>query len=140
MSEMRAPGRPPRSDRNAGTEQLDRMDGEMRTFIEQVQRESGSTFELTEVAYYPPCPFDPGCVALVERAAAALGYSRMRATSGAGHDAVYMARIAPAAMIFVPCKGGLSHNELEDADPAHLEAGANVLLHGMLEKAGVASR
>jgi len=62
----------------------------------------------------------------------------MRATSGAGHDAVYLARVAPTAMIFVPCKGGLSHNELEDADPAHLEAGANVLLHCMLEKAGVA--
>jgi len=51
---------------------------------------------------------------------------------------VYLARVAPTAMIFVPCKGGLSHNELEDADPAHLEAGANVLLHCMLEKAGVA--
>jgi N-carbamoyl-L-amino-acid hydrolase len=63
----------------------------------------------------------------------------MNVTSGAGHDAIYVARVAPAAMIFVPCKDGISHNEIEDADPAHLEAGANVLLHCMLEKAGVAA-
>ena len=60
--------------------------------------------------------------------------------SGAGHDAVYLARVAPAAMIFIPCRAGLSHNEIEHAEPAHLEAGANVLLHCMLEKAGVARR
>ena len=126
--------------RNATAEHLDRMDGEIRTFIEQVRRESGLAVELQEVAHYPPCPFDAGCVAAVERAAADLGYTHMRATSGAGHDAVYLARVAPTAMIFVPCKGGLSHNELEDADPAHLEAGANVLMHCMLEKAGIARR
>ena len=114
------------------------MDAEIRAFAEQAKRESGLAIELAEVAHYPPCPFDPGCVASVERAATELDYAHMRATSGAGHDAVYLARVAPTAMIFVPCKGGLSHNELEDADPAHLEAGANVLLHCMLEKAGVA--
>jgi N-carbamoyl-L-amino-acid hydrolase len=57
--------------------------------------------------------------------------------SGAGHDAAYVARVAPAAMIFVPCKDGISHNEIEDARPDHLEAGCNVLLHAMLERAGV---
>ena len=57
--------------------------------------------------------------------------------SGAGHDAVYVARVAPAAMIFVPCKDGISHNEIEDARPEHLTAGCNVLLHAMLERAGV---
>jgi N-carbamoyl-L-amino-acid hydrolase len=58
--------------------------------------------------------------------------------SGAGHDAIYVARLAPAGMIFVPCKDGISHNEIEDAQPAHLEAGCNVLLHAMLERAGIA--
>ena len=57
--------------------------------------------------------------------------------SGAGHDAVYVNRVAPSAMIFVPCKDGISHNEIEDAKPEHLAAGCNVLLHAMLEQAGV---
>jgi N-carbamoyl-L-amino-acid hydrolase len=56
----------------------------------------------------------------------------MDVVSGAGHDAVYMARVAPTAMIFVPCKDGISHNEIEDAKSEHLEAGCNVLLHAML--------
>jgi NO-binding membrane sensor protein with MHYT domain len=64
----------------------------------------------------------------------------MDVVSGAGHDAIYVARLAPAGMIFVPCKDGISHNEIEDAQPAHLEAGCNVLLHAMLERAGVAAR
>ena len=59
----------------------------------------------------------------------------MDVVSGAGHDAVYMARVAPTAMIFVPCKDGVSHNEIEDARPEHLEAGCNVLLHAMLDRA-----
>jgi N-carbamoyl-L-amino-acid hydrolase len=61
----------------------------------------------------------------------------MDIVSGAGHDAVYVARHAPTAMIFVPCKDGISHNEIEDARPEHLTAGADVLLHAMLELAGV---
>ena len=69
--------------------------------------------------------------------AQALGLSHRDIVSGAGHDAVYVARTAPTAMIFVPCKDGISHNEIEDARPEHLEAGANVLLHAMLARAGV---
>ena len=71
----------------------------------------------------------------VGRAAAKLGYSHMPAVSGAGHDAVYMAKLAPSGMIFIPCKDGISHNEIEDAKPEHIEAGCNVLLHAMLERA-----
>ena len=59
----------------------------------------------------------------------------MAAVSGAGHDAVYMARLAPAGMIFIPCKDGTSHNEIEDAKPEHITAGCNVLLPAMLERA-----
>ena len=55
------------------------------------------------------------------------GYAHREMVSGAGHDAIYVARVAPTAMIFVPCKDGISHNEIEDARPEHLEAGANVL-------------
>ena len=75
-------------------------------------------------------------VEAVGRAAAKLGYSHMPAVSGAGHDAVYMAKLAPSGMIFIPCKDGISHNEIEDAKPEHITAGCNVLLQAMLERAG----
>jgi len=71
----------------------------------------------------------------VRSGAQTIGLSEMDVVSGAGHDAVYMARVAPTAMIFVPCKDGISHNEIEDARPEHLEAGCNVLLHAMLDRA-----
>ena len=79
---------------------------------------------------------DAECVDAVRRAAQALGYSHMPVVSGAGHDAVYAAQLAPAGMIFIPCKDGISHNEIEDAKPEHLTAGCNVLLQVMLERAG----
>ena len=84
----------------------------------------------------PAQQFDVQCVESVRRAAQALGYSHMPAVSGAGHDAVYAARLAPTGMIFIPCKDGISHNEIEDAQPEHLTAGCNVLLQVMLERAG----
>jgi N-carbamoyl-L-amino-acid hydrolase len=69
------------------------------------------------------------------RAASAQGYPHQDIISGAGHDAVYIARGAPTAMIFVPCVGGISHNEIEDAKPDDLTAGCNVLLNAVLETA-----
>nr|WP_156167898.1 Zn-dependent hydrolase [Lampropedia cohaerens] len=87
------------------------------------------------VVYFPPCHFDAKCIASVREAAAGLGYQSMEVVSGAGHDAVYVANVAPAAMIFVPCKDGISHNEAEWAEPAHLAAGADVLLHAVLRYA-----
>lgn len=123
--------------RNVSNELLDQMDAEIRAFAAGVAEESGLKVEIEEVSHYPAVPFEAGCVAAVRRATQALGYSHMPCVSGAGHDAVYVARLAPAGMIFVPCKDGISHNEIEDAQPAHLEAGCNVLLHAMLDRAGV---
>ena len=71
----------------------------------------------------------------MREAAQAQGYRHQDIISGAGHDAVYMARVAPSAMIFVPCVGGISHNEIEDAKPEDLTAGCNVLLNVVLETA-----
>jgi N-carbamoyl-L-amino-acid hydrolase len=71
----------------------------------------------------------------VRAAAAAHGYPHRDIVSGAGHDALYVARVAPAAMIFVPCENGLSHNEVENARPDHLAAGAQVLLDAMIRVA-----
>ena len=62
----------------------------------------------------------------------------LEVVSGAGHDAVYVSRVAPTSMIFVPCRDGISHNEAEHAEPEDLEAGANVLLHAAMARAGVA--
>jgi N-carbamoyl-L-amino-acid hydrolase len=125
--------------RNVSDALLDTMHEEMRAFVAQTQATSGLKVELERVSYYPPCAFHPDCVSAVRAATEKLGYSTMDVVSGAGHDAIYAARVAPAGMIFVPCKDGISHNEIEDAQPDHLEAGCNVLLHAMLARATLAS-
>ena len=82
--------------------------------------------------------FDPVCVSAVREAASELGCNAMEIVSGAGHDSVHVASVVPASMIFVPCAGGLSHNEAESATQADLETGANVLMHAMLKVANAA--
>jgi N-carbamoyl-L-amino-acid hydrolase len=121
--------------RNVNDELLNTMHEEMLAFIDRTRSETGLGIKIERVSYYPPCPFHPDCVDAVRSATARLGYSTMDVVSGAGHDAIYAARVAPAGMIFVPCKDGISHNEIEDAKAEHLEAGCNVLLHAMLERA-----
>jgi beta-ureidopropionase / N-carbamoyl-L-amino-acid hydrolase len=83
----------------------------------------------------PGVSFDPACIAAVRSATAALGFESMEMVSGAGHDSCNVSAVVPTAMVFVPCAGGLSHNEAESALPRDLEAGANVLLHAMLSTA-----
>ncbi|MBP9085629.1 MAG: Zn-dependent hydrolase [Kofleriaceae bacterium] len=121
--------------RNVDNERLDKMDAEIRAFVAATAAETGLSITLAEVSYFKPCPFDPACVAAVAKGAKQFGYSSMEVVSGAGHDAVYMARLAPAGMVFIPCKDGISHNEIEDAKPAHIEAGCNVLMYAMLDRA-----
>ncbi|HEY8333476.1 MAG TPA: Zn-dependent hydrolase [Tardiphaga sp.] len=96
--------------------------------------------KIEKVWHKPPTHFDKTLVDAVETAAQALGYSHRRITSGAGHDACNLNTIMPTAMVFVPCKDGISHNELEDATQADCTAGANVLMHTVLALAGVASK
>jgi N-carbamoyl-L-amino-acid hydrolase len=123
--------------RNVNEALLTTMHEEMLAYVEKTRVESGLAITVERVSYYPPCPFHPDCVSAVREATAKLGYSTMDVVSGAGHDAIYAARLAPSGMIFVPCKDGISHNEIEDAKSEHLEAGCNVLLHAMLERAVV---
>ena len=92
-------------------------------------------WQLTELFRLDAQPFDAGCVALVEQAAARLGLPARRIVSGAGHDAVYVARHIPTAMIFTPCKDGLSHNEAESIEPHEAEAGCQVLFEAVLARA-----
>lgn len=118
---------------------LSAMDTALRAAADAAAAARGVTAQVEQVVYFPPQPFAPALVQSVREGAQALSMSAMDVVSGAGHDAVYLARVAPAAMIFVPCKDGISHNEIEDARPEHLEAGCNVLLRAMLAQAGVAA-
>ena len=124
--------------RNVSDTLLNTMHDEITAFTTAIAARTGLRVQLERVSHYPPCPFEEGCVQAVRKATATLGYPHMDVVSGAGHDAIYAARVAPAGMIFVPCKDGISHNEIEDAQPEHLTAGCNVLLHAMLDRAGIA--
>jgi N-carbamoyl-L-amino-acid hydrolase len=99
----------------------------------------GVTIDARSLARFAPVQFDPSIVDRVERVASAQGCTTMRMPSGAGHDAQMLARVCPAGMVFVPSAGGVSHNPAEHTDDDHLAAGADVLLHVMLELAEVAS-
>ena len=121
--------------RNPSQDGLDRMDAAMHAQFTRIAGDGQVAVEIRQVVKFEPCLFDSACVASVRRAAQALGLPHMDVVSGAGHDAVYVAGVAPAGMIFVPCKDGISHNEIEDALPEHIAAGANVLLLAMLERA-----
>jgi N-carbamoyl-L-amino-acid hydrolase len=95
----------------------------------------GIDWSLTELFQIPPQPFDPSCVDLVRQATQKLGLSAREIVSGAGHDAVYVARHVPTAMIFTPCKDGLSHNEAESIEPEEAAAGTQVLFEAVLARA-----
>ena len=114
---------------------LERMHAGLGTACEEIAAATGVDVSLDLIWNSPPVAFDDECVAAVRRAAGLLDYPFMDAVSGAGHDAVYISRIAPTAMVFIPCEDGISHNESENATPEHVEAGTNVLLLAMLEKA-----
>ena len=114
---------------------LDEMDRLFRTFVAKACEAKKLQGRVEELWHMPVTEFDPDCVDAVRSATAELGYSSKEMVSGAGHDALYVARVAPTSMIFVPCKYGISHNEVEDAKSEDLEAGCNVLLHAMLRMA-----
>ena len=118
---------------------LSEMDAALKEGVEAITTKIGLTCDLKQVFYYPPVAFDPGCVEAVRRAAERFGYSHRDIVSGAGHDACYLARVAPSSMVFTPCVDGVSHNEAEDIKQEWSTAGANVLMHAVLEKAEIVS-
>src|SRR5471032_1378893 len=125
--------------RSADAGIMDTLDSDLRAAVSEIAGRRKVEVALDLVWRKPPTHFDPKLVDAVENAASALGYSHRRITSGAGHDACNLNTAMPAAMVFVPCKDGISHNELEDATQADCTAGANVLMHTVLALAGVAS-
>ena len=118
--------------RHLDPQQLDAMVAEVRAVIEATTAKHGLSFELTPTADFPPLYFAEQCVDAVRQGAVALGLSHLDIVSGAGHDAIFVAELGPAGMIFVPCEGGISHNEIENAAPEDLAAGCAVLLRAML--------
>jgi beta-ureidopropionase / N-carbamoyl-L-amino-acid hydrolase len=121
--------------RHPDTQVLEGMVASFRSLVESVAARHNIGSGIEQVWHMPPTAFDRRLVDLVESAAGDLGLACQRMVSGAGHDSLHTAQFAPTAMIFVPCAGGLSHNEAEEASPADLVAGANVLLHAVLAAA-----
>ncbi|MBW2494988.1 MAG: M20 family metallo-hydrolase [Deltaproteobacteria bacterium] len=118
--------------RHTQVEVLDRMGQRLREIVSGIC----SQYKVTEVLDLlwdsPPAKFDAECVDAVRQSATRIGHPLREITSGAGHDAVYVSRVAPTAMIFIPCKDGISHNETESATLEHVGAGASVLLEAVL--------
>ena len=115
------------------------MDASLREVCEQVAADIGLSLALEQISYTAPVAFDERCVAAVKGACERLGVSHTTITSGAGHDACFVANRVPTTMLFAPCKDGISHHESESAEPEDLEAVCNALLHAVLDVAGVAS-
>ena len=126
--------------RNTDEMLLQEAESRLAAFLETLGRDEGVAIRTKRLARFEPVIFDPQVIRCIEGVAARLGLSQRRMTSGAGHDAQMLARVCPAAMIFVPSVRGISHNVAEYTAPADLAAGANVLLHTLLELAAQEAR
>lgn len=119
---------------------LEFMEADLKNFLLEMQKDLRLETNLEMVTDLPPTPFSTKCIEVIRHEANALGLSNRDIVSGAGQDAVYLARIAPTGMIFVPSEGGISHNEKENTAPSDLAAGCNVLLRSMVRLANGAAR
>jgi beta-ureidopropionase / N-carbamoyl-L-amino-acid hydrolase len=118
--------------RHKDESRIDGMERSFRRALKRILPPLGLTYEETCIWDSPAVAFDADVIAAVRAGAARTGHSTRDIVSGAGHDAAYVARVAPSGMIFVPCAGGISHNEAESVTPQHCAAGAQVLLEAVL--------
>ncbi len=116
---------------------IEDMEARLRVEAQKIADDMGMTVEFEKVGGFDPVAFDAGCVSAIRDAAERLGYSHMNLISGAGHDACWINRVAPTAMVMCPCVDGLSHNEAEEISREWAQAGADVLMHAVLETAEV---
>ncbi len=121
--------------RNANNELLCEAERRFQAYLTELAKSEGVKLEINQLVRFDPVTFDAEIVQRIEANASKLGFSCHRMTSGAGHDAQMMSRICPSAMIFTPSIDGVSHNPAEATDAADLMAGANVLLHTLLDLA-----
>lgn len=119
---------------------LDSMDEDFRSIVKETCESLNLQVQVDEIWHMPPVSFAPECVDAVRNAANKLGYPSIDIVSGAGHDALYISKVAPTGMIFIPCEGGLSHNEHEKAEKEDVITGCNVLLHTILDVANKKAR
>ncbi|WP_191833578.1 Zn-dependent hydrolase [Pseudomonas fluorescens] len=115
---------------------IDEMEQQVGKRLQAVAAQRGLKVSISRHWVSPATPFDADCVAAVQAAVDGLGYAQQSIVSGAGHDAILLARYCPTAMVFIPCVGGLSHNEAEDVLPEDVRRGADVLLNAVLARAG----
>ena len=115
------------------------MENQLREKGPRIAEAMGVEIAFEKVGGFDPVTFDAGCVTAVRSAAERLGYSHIDIISGAGHDACWINRVAPTAMVMCPCVDGLSHNEAEEISKEWAEAGANVLFHAVVETAEIVS-
>jgi N-carbamoyl-L-amino-acid hydrolase len=116
---------------------LDGMKALLEADAPKIAEELGLKIEIEVAGHFDPVTFDAGCVKAIRDAADRLGYSHRDIVSGAGHDACWINRVAPTAMVMCPCVGGLSHNEAEEISKEWAAAGADVLFHAVVETAGI---
>ncbi|OJU38039.1 MAG: Zn-dependent hydrolase [Alphaproteobacteria bacterium 65-37] len=121
--------------RHPDNDELTRMDADMRAAAADIAKRHRLDVKIEQIWHFPASPFARELVSAVRRGAEQAGYAHMDIVSGAGHDACYVSRVAPTAMIFVPCKDGISHNEIEDATRDDVGAGAQILLQAMVDTA-----
>jgi N-carbamoyl-L-amino-acid hydrolase len=121
--------------RNTDEAVLAESEWRLREHVDRVARDEGVEASWRRLARFEPVAFDPGVIALVERAASDRGHRVIRLPSGAGHDAQMLARMCPAGMVFVPSRAGVSHNPAEFTEPEHLAAGTQVLADVLVELA-----
>jgi beta-ureidopropionase / N-carbamoyl-L-amino-acid hydrolase len=119
--------------RHPDDEVLDAMEAKLRTTLAEILVPLQLTCKETRIWHSPPVKFAPELIDCVRIGAAKAGLPSRDMVSGAGHDAAYVARVAPTTMIFVPCRGGISHNEAESTSFDECAAGAQVLLNAVLE-------
>ncbi|MBE7243954.1 MAG: Zn-dependent hydrolase [Actinomycetospora chiangmaiensis] len=125
--------------RHGDTEQLEAMRARIQAWAEALAAERGVAIRVEEFWRAPPTPFDPVLVDRVQAAAEARGHAWTRMPTAIYHDAVYCARAVPAALVFCPCHGGISHNEAESITPDWAAAGMEVLADAVLATAGLAT-
>lgn len=123
--------------RSPSQAKLDGMRARIEKEAPKICEPLGVKCSVEAVGHFDPVTFDPTLVGRVRTAAEKLGYSHMNLISGAGHDACWAAKVAPATMVMCPCVGGLSHNEAEDISKEWAAAGADVLFHAVVETAGI---
>ena len=114
---------------------LAKMDRRFREIVAENCALVGLDHDISIEWQSPAVAFDNNCIDAVRSATVGLGYSNKEMVSGAGHDAVYVSRVAPTSMIFIPCEKGISHNEAENATTEDIEAGCNVLINALLNLA-----